>query len=72
MNKHVIYTFIAVWLFGIITGILGFLIDINIYIHNIILAILAFFTIFLSLCIGGFVFDSNIKFLKKFLRKKIK
>lgn len=73
MNKHIIYAFIAVWLFGIITGILGFLIDINIYIHNIILVVIpAFFTILLSLCIGGFVFDSNIKFFKKILRKKIK
>ena len=51
MNKKIIYMFIIVWLFGVITGVLGFFVDINIYIHNIIFAILALSTIFLSLCI---------------------
>mgnify|MGYP000911521900 CR=1 FL=1 len=72
MNKKIIYIFIIVWLFGVITGVLGFFVDINIYIHNIIFAILALFTILLSLCIGGFVLDSNIKLFKKLFKNKSK
>lgn len=70
MNKKIISMFIIVWLFGVITGVLGFFVDINIYIHNIIFAILALSTIFLSLCIGGFVLDSNIEFFKNIFKKK--
>lgn len=72
MNKKIVYTFIMVWLFGVITGILMFFIDINIYLFRFILFVFFVVIVFLSLNIGGFVAMSNWNIVKKIFKNKVK
>ncbi|MFB6348752.1 hypothetical protein ACFBZI_04780 [Moraxella sp. ZJ142] len=69
MNKKTVILFLATWLSIVLFIILHAVLDLNIYIFRFIFFALVIMIVFLSLCIGGFVFDSNIKLIKNFFKK---
>ena len=72
MNRKIVILFLATWIFGLFFIILHATLDLNIYIFRFIFFALVIMIVFLSLCIGGFVFDSNIKLFRKLFKNKSK
>ena len=70
MNRKSVILFLATWIFGLFFIILHAILDLNIYIFRFIFFALVIMIVFLSLCIGGFVLDSNIEFFKNIFKKK--
>lgn len=70
MNRKIVILFLATWIFGLFFIILHAILDLNIYIFRFIFFALVIMIVFLSLCIGGFVLDSNIEFFKNIFKKK--
>ena len=70
MNRKIVILFLATWIFGLFFIILHATLDLNIYIFRFIFFALVIMIVFLSLCIGGFVLDSNIEFSKNIFKKK--